>query len=195
MTTLFVGDVHACADELAALVSQTAPTRVILLGDVFNKGPKPDETWAMVQQLGAESVLGNHDQYVCSQADAGKWLAPSGAVDWLRQLPLFIEGEGWVAVHGGIHPVAGVAGTTPEQAVNMRRWPDRDPTADFWWRQYTGPPLVIYGHDAVRGLQDRRPHSLGLDTGCVYGGHLSGYLLEQDQIVRVPARSVYQPVG
>ena len=65
---------------------------------------------------------------------------------------------------------------------------------DFWWRQYTGDDLVIYGHDALRGLQDYRPRTLGLDTGCVYGGRLTGYLLESDQLLAVDARAVYRPV-
>ena len=51
---------------------------------------------------------------------------------------------------------------------------------------------MIYGHDAVRGLQDHRPRTLGLDTGCVYGGVLTGYLLEDDRIVSVPAMSRYR---
>ncbi|MGB0640295.1 MAG: metallophosphoesterase family protein, partial [Myxococcota bacterium] len=45
--TLFVGDVHSCADELSALLNMVQPERVILLGDVFNKGPKPEETWSL----------------------------------------------------------------------------------------------------------------------------------------------------
>ncbi len=194
MSTLFVGDVHACADELGALVDQASPSRVILLGDVFNKGPKPFQTWDLVQQIGAECVLGNHDLHVIAQAAEGQHLVPSGAVAWLKALPLYLQGAGWVAVHGGIDPVAGPDGTTEVQAANMRRFPMDDPAADFWWRQYSGPPLVLYGHDAVRGLQDHRPHTLGLDTGCVYGGRLTGYLLEADRILSVPARAAYKPV-
>lgn len=192
--TLFIGDVHACADELEALLGQAAADRVILLGDVFNKGPKPDETWALVQSVGAESVLGNHDLRVIERADAGEQLAPPEAVAWLRSLPLFIQGPGWIAVHGGIDPLGGVDQTSAAQAVNMRRWPQADPEADFWWRQYQGQELVLYGHDAVRGLQDHRPRTLGLDTGCVYGGRLTGYLLEADTLISVPAREAHQPI-
>jgi hypothetical protein len=194
MRTLFVGDVHACADELASLLDLAQPSRVILLGDVFNKGPKPEQTWEIVREVGALSVLGNHDLHVIGKAEAGQRLAPAPAIDWLRTLPHFIEGEGWLAVHGGIDPHGGVQATSRTQAVNMRRFPMDEPEADFWWRQYEGPPLVLYGHDAVRGLQDHRPHSLGLDTGCVYGGQLTGYLLEADRILSVPALAAYRPV-
>lgn len=196
MSTLIVGDVHACADELSELVQQHAPSRLILVGDVFNKGPKPDETWELITKLGAESVMGNHDLHVIAAAERGERLAPPAAIPWLKSLPITICGETprpWIVVHGGLHPKAGAAGTPQAQAVRLRRWPDAQ--GDFWWRQWTGPPLVIYGHDAARGLQDHRPHTLGLDTGCVYGGRLTGYLLEADEVVSVAARRVYRAIG
>jgi diadenosine tetraphosphatase ApaH/serine/threonine PP2A family protein phosphatase len=54
--------------------------------------------------------------------------------------------------------------------------------------------LVVYGHDAVRGLVDHRPRTLGIDTGCVYGRQLTGYLLEADQLISADAQRVYRPV-
>lgn len=198
MSTLVVGDVHACADELADLIAQARPTRLILVGDVFNKGPKPDETWDLVRHHGAEAVLGNHDVVVIDAFDRGEVLAPAPAVAWLRSLPLTISGihpRPWTVVHGGIDPERGVSGTSRAQAINMRRWPDDgEPSNPFWWERWAGPPLVLYGHDATRGLVDHRPHSIGLDTGCVYGGRLTGFIIEEDEIVSVPARSAYRPI-
>jgi hypothetical protein len=196
MATLFVGDVHACADELRDLMALARPDRVILVGDVFNKGPDPDGTWALVREHRADAVLGNHDRKVLRLADErGDRRAPDAALAWLRTLPLSIEGDGWLVVHAGIDPLRGLTHTTEDQLLTLRRWPD-DGHADhpFWWQLYAGERLVIYGHDAVRGLQDHRPRTLGLDSGCVYGRRLSGYLLEDDALVSVPARAVYRPI-
>ncbi|RME26881.1 MAG: metallophosphatase [Deltaproteobacteria bacterium] len=199
MRTLFVGDVHGCRDELARLLDLADADRVILLGDLFTKGPDPGGTWRLIQQHRCEAVLGNHDLAILNRARRGGPVdLPDEAVAWLGSLPLFIHGEGpegpWVAVHAGVDPGAGPAGTTMDQAVAMRRYPGDSPDDPFWWSLWRGPPLVIYGHDAVRGLVDRRPHSLGLDTGCVYGGALSGYLVEDDRLLSVPAGRIYRPV-
>ncbi len=197
--TLFVGDVHGCSAELRALLDQARAERVILLGDLFTKGPDPAGVWQLVVEHGCESVLGNHDQAVLGRRKKASLAGalPRAARTWLAERPLMLEGDGpagpWLAVHAGIDPVRGPAGTSADKATVVRRFPDdADPSNPFWWELWTGPPLVLYGHDAVRGLVDRRPHSLGLDTGCVYGRQLSGYLLEEDRLLSVPAARVYR---
>ncbi len=47
----------------------------------------------------------------------------------------------------------------------------------------------------MRREVDGRPVAIGLDSGCVYGGELSGWLVEEDALVIEPAREVYKPVG
>ena len=109
------------------------------------------------------------------------------------QWQFIIEEENWIAVHAGINPLGGV--TSRRHALVLRRWPnDKDQSNPFWWELYSGHKLIIYGHDAVRGLQDNRPRSLGLDTGCVYGGRLTGYLLEEDILLQVNAKQAYCPI-
>ncbi len=48
-----------------------------------------------------------------------------------------------------------------------------------WARHYGGAHgHVVFGHDAARGLQ-LEPHATGLDTGAVYGKHLSCLIVER----------------
>ena len=81
----------------------------------------------------------------------------------------------------------------------MRRWPREHAWCPLWHEVYRGDRRVVFGHDARRGLvrveRDGLPWLVGLDTGCVYGGKLTGYLVKADRIVQVAARRTYRPIG
>ena len=203
---------HGCAEELRALVDLAAPDEVVLVGDLFTKGPDPAGVWQLVRERGFRSVLGNHDQRVIDAAadpaspDRRARIvaevlerADPACLPWLRDLPLFVEAAGWTVVHAGLHPSGDLALTDRRMALTLRRWPLEQPSDPYWHAQYTGERRVAFGHDARRGLvrveRDGAPWVLGLDTGCVYGGRLSGYLVEADEVLQVEARRVYKPVG
>ena len=187
--TLIVGDVHGCAAELNQMLTETAPDRVILVGDIFRKGPDPLGVWDTIQRHRIESVLGNQDARSIAKGPAEQGL-PLQAIEWLSGLPLTLSADNWRVVHAGVHPYGGEL--SESQHYLLRRWPDDKRLSNpFWWELYEGSSLVVYGHDAKRGLVDRRPHTLGLDTGCVYGGCLTGYCVEEDRIHQVPAFATY----
>lgn len=212
MRTLVVGDVHGCALELRHLVALAQPDRVVMVGDLFTKGPDPVGVWECIRDGGYEAVRGNHDERLLRIA-SGQSLgdrpgraclsalrrADTAVVPWLRQLPLFHKVHGWMVVHAGMDPSGKRKRTTQRMALNMRTFPPSNPQAPLWHQQYHGTRRVIFGHDARRGLvrveREGAPHLIGLDTGCVYGGSLSGYLIQEDRIYQVPARRVYLAVG
>lgn len=63
--TIVVGDVHGCLDELKALLqlAEYTPTRdrVVLVGDLVNKGPYSAECVRFARTHGIWAVRGNHD--------------------------------------------------------------------------------------------------------------------------------------
>ena len=65
-----------------------------------------------------------------------------------------------------------------------------DPTAPLWADRWSGPPFVIYGH-TPRPEVYKLKWSLGLDTACVFGGHLTAYLLPEKRFLQVKARQRY----
>lgn len=185
-----MGDVHGCADELERLLKRARPDRVILVGDLFTKGPDPKGVWKLIKAWEAEAVLGNHDLSVLESWTPGEAL-PKAAFRWLRDRPLRLKGQGWGVVHAGIDPRRGFKRVRPQEALYLRTLRSGRHAGRPWWRAYRGKRLIVHGHDARRGLVDRRPYTLGLDTDCVRGGQLSGYLLEKDRIVQVEARRDY----
>lgn len=218
MRTLFVGDVHGCAAEfsalLAALDCQPGRDSLLLTGDAFSRGPDPLGVWKQIQAHRAAMVMGNHEARLLRQLQAlhsgqsarAKWpdqqytldqLAPvAGEVfSWLVNLPLYIETAAYVLVHAGIHPERGLAGTSRDEFLAIRTWPPGKGIAGPRWHDFLPPgeKLLVFGHDAPGGLVLKRrpegqPYLLGLDSGCIYGGKLSGYVLEEDRLVQVPSQ-------
>eukprot|EP00978_Attheya_sp_CCMP212_P020971 scaffold60718_cov59-Attheya_sp.AAC.3 len=56
-----------------------------------------------------------------------------------------------------------------------------------WAQEWRGPPMVIFGHDARRGLQ-LHDWAIGLDTGACYGKELTGIILPHRKLVNVPSK-------
>jgi len=72
--------------------------------------------------------------------------------------------------------------------------PPRDCPPPFrpWDEFYEGRALIVHGHWAIRGFY-RGERTMGLDSGCIYGGALTAWCQEEDRIVQVPWRG--QPAG
>ena len=54
-----------------------------------------------------------------------------------------------------------------------------------WDALYTGDDLIVHGHWARRGHYVSKK-TIGLDSGCVYGGPLTAYCVEDERIVQIP---------
>jgi hypothetical protein len=219
--TIVIGDVHGCLDELQELLRRSGVgrgDRVVLAGDLVAKGPDSRGVVQLVREIGALAVLGNHDAYsidVWRRRRQGetrhprRWLLDTlDESDWafLDSLPLFLrlgaEREGGpeaAVVHAGAVPGVPleaqerddllslrsmVGGTAPTRRLLMR-WP--------WAAAWRGPEHIVFGHDAVRGLQ-QYPLATGVDTGCVYGRALTALELPSRRLYTVAARRRYAAV-
>jgi bis(5'-nucleosyl)-tetraphosphatase (symmetrical) len=118
-----IGDVQGCDTALQRLLGEIgfSPSRdrIVLLGDLVNRGPASLAVLQRMAALGgaATCLLGNHDLHLLAVAhgvrslhkgdtfedvltapDAPAWL------DWLRQQPLAHLEAGWLCVHAGVVP-------------------------------------------------------------------------------------------
>ena len=206
---------------LEALAFAPGLDRLLLTGDAFSKGPDPVGVWRLIRASGAEMVLGNHDAKTLAILEAflktgrpdfehpahaellERILPVSGELlPWLRRLPLVIDEARFCLVHAGVNPELGLAGSSRDELLAIRTWPPRKGIYGPRWHEVYRPPdgdkVLVFGHDAPGGLVQRRradgsPYLIGLDTGCVYGGELTAWILEEDRIVQVPGQSSVAP--
>ncbi|KAF9560073.1 hypothetical protein EC968_006348 [Mortierella alpina] len=94
-----------------------------------------------------------------------------------KQLPWVLENIRTLMQDGT--PSSKKRGRSWAKVFNDMKVLDEDPATE------AGDFLLLYGHDAIRSLNVKR-WSIGLDSGCVYGGSLSGYVVETGAILSYP---------
>ena len=176
----------------------------LFVGDLVNKGPKSVDVIRLLRSLrnDAWSVRGNHDENVLReirsmQSDSNykvprryRWISELSADDihYLLELPytISIPSHQALVVHAGLVPGLALESQILTDLTNMRNIIEPDSLFSFsltasdktdrgtcWASHWAGPDHVYFGHDARRKFQ-QHAHATGLDTRCVYGGHLTG---------------------
>jgi bis(5'-nucleosyl)-tetraphosphatase (symmetrical) len=209
---------------LARAGFRPADHRLLPLGDTINRGPDAPGVLALLRENGAEPILGNHELGLLeihrtgvvpdwARAGHSAWLQLNRSGGWdaamaeVAAWPLVRQGPDWIAVHAGLHPRLAPEATDPAFLTEVRwcdahgRRPERVPKSQLeppagyrpWYAFYHGERVVAFGHWAQRGLiVEGRVR--GLDTGCVYGGRLTGLWWPEDRLVQVDALQTYRPV-
>ena len=134
-----IGDVQGCCSALQRLLDtldfSPSRDRVVVLGDLVNRGPDSLGTLRLLRDLGdaATCLLGNHDLHFLAVAhgirkahhndtlegllnapDRDEWVA------WLRHRHLALHRHGWLMVHAGVPP-QWTLGTTLELAAEVEQ--------------------------------------------------------------------------
>ncbi len=212
--TIVVGDIHGCYDELVELLEKArfaGDDKLVSVGDLIVKGPKNKEVLDLFSRDARFiAVMGNHDLALLnfwkgekvflkeSQKQACRELegAKQRYVAYLNSLPFMVNLNSHTVVHAGVRPGIPLSEQLPEDLVELRTLGDDRTSREGipWYEQYDEGPTILFGHWPAPEPR-RAKRAIGLDTGCVYGHHLTGYILETDEFIRVQAREIYDPPG
>jgi hypothetical protein len=210
--TIVIADLHGCFEEAQDLldrVAASASDRVIFVGDLVDRGPKPRECVELAMRY--ECVLGNHEEkHLRQRKSADAALSPDHLrtrrslepkhYAWFETLPTYVllpEHDAAI-VHAGALPDVAIAAQNPYHLLHAQcvrpperksYWPSKAPaTHTFWTNHWRGPERVIFGHTVLdRPLVTE--HAVGIDTGCVHGGGLTCVVLPDWSVVTVPSRA------
>ncbi len=196
--TLAIGDVHGCVAQLDALLDAIAPAandRLIMLGDLIDRGPGSAGVVRRLRRLSASHqvtiIKGNHEQMMLdareSHAKFNDWMQNGGdatlksyagvratlrdvpSEDWAfleNDLVDYVETDTHIFVHANAYPDIPMS----EQPDYMLRWERCDQM-----QPHTSGKTVVCGHTPQKSGQ---PLNLGygicLDTDVARGGPLTG---------------------
>jgi bis(5'-nucleosyl)-tetraphosphatase (symmetrical) len=118
-----IGDVQGCRGALQRLLDtldfSPSRDRVVVLGDLVNRGPDSLGTLRLLRDLGnaATCLLGNHDLHLLAVAHGVRKAHRSDTlggildapdrddwIDWLRHRRMALHEHGWLMVHAGVAP-------------------------------------------------------------------------------------------
>jgi serine/threonine protein phosphatase 1 len=190
---LAIGDIHGCRTSLQELLARVCPTdcdQLVFLGDYIDRGPDSagviDDLLVLQSRFPRSIFLrGNHEQMlldvlagedpaafllngggktIASYQMRGDWPPSAEHRQFFEELPALYQTGGFIFVHAGLRPGRPLEEQIPEDLLWIRQ--DFLDSTDRWGG------VVVFGHTPRQEpLLDE--HRIGLDTGCVYGGHLT----------------------
>ena len=110
---------------------------------------------------------------------------------------LWLDGGDLVAAHAGMKEemVGRASARVRDFALYGETTGETDPLGLpvrlDWTRDYRGRAAVVYGHTPVAAPPQWLNHTINIDTGCAFGGHLSALRWPERQVVSVRARAAY----
>ena len=212
--TIVIGDIHGCFDELTdllELLKLQSDDRVVAVGDLIVKGEKNREVLDLfIDDKRFSSVIGNHDRALRQrwrgepirltreqqQAAAELETNRERYANYLKSLPYTIDLGFHLVVHAGVRPGVRLRHQMASDLTEIRTMGANPPSRKGvpWYEVYRGRKTVLFGHWPAK--QPRlTARAIGLDTGCVYGGHLTAFIVESNQLVSVPSRRAYRGTG
>lgn len=184
--TVIVGDIHGCLeefDELITTISYNQETdRLILLGDLIDRGPDSVGVVRRAREMKLECVMGNHEHKFL------KWYRSVGSavdvydkqphytqlsdedVNYISHMSNYIKlpESNTIVVHAGLRANVPLINQSKEDLMYIR-YMDSDHKflslkkinklgkeatgARFWTEFWTGPESIVYGHN-VHSYED-----------------------------------------
>jgi len=180
----------------------------VCVGDVITKGKNSVKLLKYIQKHNIKSILGNHEDKLVRYLEHEKSEKKNPIlldddersiieklddedIKYLKDMPLFLQFKNIIVLHGGIqnhHNLNNLTKKEKSKILRMRyldsehnfiTYGKEDKNSIFWADIYDGNQgFIIYGHQWFKEVK-KNNHTLGIDTGCVYGNKLSAVVFEE----------------
>lgn len=231
-----VGDIHGCFDELTLLLQKLGyetgvdeqgeyaippmGRKLVLVGDLVDRGPKSPEVLRLVMRMVREEralcVLGNHEAKLLKYLDGRDVKLNHGLAETVEQLSTqpdefkkqvkqfikdlishyALDGGRLVVAHAGIKEA--MINRASARIKNFCMYGETTGEVDEfglpvrypWAMDYRGSTKVVYGHTPSPEAEWVN-NTICLDTGCVFGGQLTALRYPELTLESVTALQTY----
>ena len=190
--------------------------KAVFVGDLVDRGPDTPGVLRLVMDMvergDALCVPGNHDVKLMRALGGRPVRVAHGLAESLEQLEAeseefrdrvaafidglvshyVLDGGSLVVAHAGLKEAfqGRASGRVRAFALYGDTTGETDefglPVRQDWAMDYRGPATVVYGHTPVpEAIWLNR--TINIDTGCVFGGHLTALRYPENELVSVPA--------
>ena len=208
-----IGDIHGCFSMLEELLDSIpldpAEDRLVFIGDYIDRGPHARQVVDHIISLKEEykkvtCLLGNHEEMFMDYLErpdedtrsmfylngGGETVRSYGRRDkqgdeqinlparhrsFFKSLPLWYETGDYLFVHAGVRPGIELAKQSRKDLLWIRN--------EFIFSSHEFGKTVVFGHTPF-SKPIMEANKIGIDTGAVYGGHLT--------CIELPSRRLYQ---
>ena len=203
--TIFIWDIQWCYNEFELLLTKLNLTEddiVYLVWDIINRWPKSYKTLKYIYKNRKQfrCVLGNHEinflkylhweWYDWDTKDFEKLkiklLEKPAILEYLKNIPLYIETEDFILIHWGLIPWKKLEDHTIDEITRTRDY-NWKPWYDYYDEKNK---KIIYWHRALDWLRIRK-NTIWIDSWCVYWKMLTAYILETWEIIQQQALNLY----
>lgn len=184
--------------------------RVIFCGDLVDRGPSSLDVVEFVKNNKLECVMGNHEEKhirfrkweksgkknpMVMPAYKHHHLYSDELIDFMASFPTLIrfsvKEQDFIVVHAGFE-CNGVPPDDQKQSLvirlrNVDEYGEQDESQDrHWSTMWNRREHVLYGHNVtllyapLLNVKEKTGYCLGLDTGCVFGGCLTAFVIHED---------------
>ncbi len=216
-----VGDVHGCLDELLQVLSEVGfdyrNDVLISVGDLVDRGYYSADVvnFCMRTIKNFYMVHGNHDDRfhrylkgnnvkvthgLQTTIDSfSKWKDTLPEVkDYLSKQPYILKFDNNYVVHAGINPTRPMEKQFKQDCIYSRYFGGKDyfdnENGQYWYEsvgELHKDINIFFGHEVHQDVDQVRDNVWALDGGCVFGGELRLWNVEEKRVEVVFAREIY----
>lgn len=209
-----IGDVHGCADELndliSAIHSSDKSPNMLCLGDLIDRGPHLVEVFDLLYEYKIQSVLGNHEMNFFREAIGVQPCRSNARKETLDRFNILSEHQkelilsyiehmdAWLYNGKNFlsHAIPTTYGLLNKHTCASSNFCTKSDLNYLDHSAYDKYDKFYHGHmhwsylDIHKQIANNSKF-INLDSGCVYGGHLTALNIATNEVIQVKARKTY----